>query len=763
MMYLIYNNDGSFLTKILGESIQQGNNGVNQIFVAIVDEDGNSWSTSDWTCVANFTLPDDTITQLSGVATSSVTVGENTYDGYIITLTSAQTVYEGKLTMSLSLYDVDDNVLWTYQYAFTVNPTDYDADETTITVAQYNALISTLNSYLLKADAYASLSDLFVNLISFTASSTSTIADLYDSIGSSVCVVVLTGITNASSYICKITLTDDLYYFEFERIVAGVRASQDRWMGNGIDGDTLLEDIFTTYNEYYVPYLVNGNVIDYSTATFADLLNTIGDTLHIINLQNSTSYGGFYLVKCNSSTNSMVAIRWSNVSGYENDRYVVTNLTDTSTLLSDIFNRSSDYYAPFAYTSDITTALTTALADYYTSIDVDGLLENKQDTLVSGTNIKTINGESLLGSGDLSITTSGTLTIDDALDSTSTNPVQNAAITVALDEKQDVGDNVCINVTGLLTKSVATLVSTYLPSYASGSSASFIGLNGQDTVIVNLYYNTASSVNINVYRFITGTSNYVDEQSFISNYLLSAIDITSSQPIASLLSAATQTKIKTCGLINGYASIYTNPYYVYSKNGEGTYTVLLYGSTYVWCNATIWYDTTNTCWKIELRPLGSNDIILWTSPTVSSKSATTTSSFDSWNYIYQTAYGISSPTMVGTVTLTTVPIHYKHVISFSDNSWINNADTYYLTELVIINKSADEITTVSDLTAELSDSDSICNCMTIVKISDATIYSNISPVKTGEGIHNIILGSNINYDFKLSAMPTIESDTVTEW
>ena len=47
-------------------------------------------------------------------------------------------------------------------------------------------------------------------------------------------------------------------------------------------------------------------------------------------------------------------------------------------------------------------------------LDKDGLsyfwgkitdrLDDKQDTLTSGTNIKTVNGESILGSGDLSVT-----------------------------------------------------------------------------------------------------------------------------------------------------------------------------------------------------------------------------------------------------------------------------------------------------------------------------------------------------------------------
>ena len=62
-------------------------------------------------------------------------------------------------------------------------------------------------------------------------------------------------------------------------------------------------------------------------------------------------------------------------------------------------------------------------------------ISNKQDKLVSGTNIKTINGNSLLGSGNITINTSGT--IDSALSTTSTNPVQNKVINSALSNKQD--------------------------------------------------------------------------------------------------------------------------------------------------------------------------------------------------------------------------------------------------------------------------------------------------------------------------------------
>ena len=67
-------------------------------------------------------------------------------------------------------------------------------------------------------------------------------------------------------------------------------------------------------------------------------------------------------------------------------------------------------------------------------------VSSKQDQLVSGTNIKTVNGQSLLGNGNIDITGGGTITVDSALSTTSENPVQNKVITTALNGKQDAGD-----------------------------------------------------------------------------------------------------------------------------------------------------------------------------------------------------------------------------------------------------------------------------------------------------------------------------------
>ena len=59
-------------------------------------------------------------------------------------------------------------------------------------------------------------------------------------------------------------------------------------------------------------------------------------------------------------------------------------------------------------------------------------LAGKQNALVSGTNIKTINGSSLLGSGDITISSGGTISVDSQLDGQSTNPVQNSTISSAI-------------------------------------------------------------------------------------------------------------------------------------------------------------------------------------------------------------------------------------------------------------------------------------------------------------------------------------------
>lgn len=59
------------------------------------------------------------------------------------------------------------------------------------------------------------------------------------------------------------------------------------------------------------------------------------------------------------------------------------------------------------------------LSNYYTKGETDTLLGNKQPTLVSGTNIKTINNESLLGEGNIDLVETSAVTT--SMSSTSTD------------------------------------------------------------------------------------------------------------------------------------------------------------------------------------------------------------------------------------------------------------------------------------------------------------------------------------------------------
>lgn len=72
----------------------------------------------------------------------------------------------------------------------------------------------------------------------------------------------------------------------------------------------------------------------------------------------------------------------------------------------------------------VSSVLDSALTDIE---NVETTVADKQNTLVSGTNIKTVNGNNLLGSGNIQIDVSGT--VDAQMSNSSTNAVQNNIIT----------------------------------------------------------------------------------------------------------------------------------------------------------------------------------------------------------------------------------------------------------------------------------------------------------------------------------------------
>lgn len=126
--------------------------------------------------------------------------------------------------------------------------------------------------------------------------------------------------------------------------------------------------------------------------------------------------------------------------------------TKTSQLANDSgFMTSTEVSTTYATKAEVPTKTSQLANDsqYQTKANLDtalatkadkSSLASKQDKLVSGTNIKTINNQSLLGSGNISIESGTSITVDSALSTTSENPVQNKVITNTLQTKANASD-----------------------------------------------------------------------------------------------------------------------------------------------------------------------------------------------------------------------------------------------------------------------------------------------------------------------------------
>ena len=111
---------------------------------------------------------------------------------------------------------------------------------------------------------------------------------------------------------------------------------------------------------------------------------------------------------------SAASVAWVNVSNKPNFATVAT-----SGSYNDLTNK------PTITNITVDSALSTTSTNPLQNKIITTALNGKQANLVSGTNIKTVGGQSLLGSGNIAFPT---ITVDSALSSTSTNPLQNKVI-----------------------------------------------------------------------------------------------------------------------------------------------------------------------------------------------------------------------------------------------------------------------------------------------------------------------------------------------
>ena len=179
---------------------------------------------------------------------------------------------------------------------------------------------------------------------------------------------------------------------------------------------------------------------------------------------------------------------------------------------------------------------------------ISAATSGKQDTLVSGVNIKTVNEQSLLGSGNITIEGGGSVDVDPSLDPASDNPVANSAITAALSEKAD---------TSAVTEDIATATSDmatqtwvneqgYLTEHQSLSAYSTTSEMNEaiDAATSGKADTSAVTADIATATSDMATQTWVNEQGFLTEHQsLSAYSTTSEMNTA--ISAATSGKLDT--------------------------------------------------------------------------------------------------------------------------------------------------------------------------------------------------------------------------
>ena len=164
--------------------------------------------------------------------------------------------------------------------------------------------------------------------------------------------------------------------------------------------------------------------------------------------------GGSITVDSELSADSANPVQNSVITGRINELAAsiptrISQLTNDSGYITE-HQSLADYYTK-EQTNNLIPTKTSQLAndsDYVNGADVDNRIDHKMPVNVSqlandagyldrddlNGSFKTINGESIVGSGDIAVTAGGSIAVDAELSADSTNPVQNKVITGRINE-----------------------------------------------------------------------------------------------------------------------------------------------------------------------------------------------------------------------------------------------------------------------------------------------------------------------------------------
>ena len=170
-------------------------------------------------------------------------------------------------------------------------------------------------------------------------------------------------------------------------------------------------DLGKVVPEKGVDYYTTTDKAEMVAETKAEVLEEITIPIKTSQLQNDS---GFitnsvddltnYYKKTETYTKTEVDNKVSSVYKYKGSVATYQDLPSSGQVVGDVYNVESDG-SNYAWNGTTWDKLggDIDLSDYYTKTQTDSLLGGKQATLVSGTNIKTINSASILSSGNLTL------------------------------------------------------------------------------------------------------------------------------------------------------------------------------------------------------------------------------------------------------------------------------------------------------------------------------------------------------------------------
>ena len=152
-------------------------------------------------------------------------------------------------------------------------------------------------------------------------------------------------------------------------------------------------------------------------------------------LSDVQKYKNYDVVEIYSAENGVETTMYTVYHGAFSEFYATSNGTGwlTGMFIGDETTTDENKIGFVLITSETADTVDKDAKEPISSRAVYTALQGKQDTLTSGTNIKTINNQSLLGSGNIEIS-APSITVDTTMSDTSTNPVQNKVIKAYIDE-----------------------------------------------------------------------------------------------------------------------------------------------------------------------------------------------------------------------------------------------------------------------------------------------------------------------------------------